>query len=68
MKGLSATFTTIGVLCIVMIVFTVFKISPAFLDSVMELGKIATTSIFWALMSFLMLLTGIAFGTLTREL
>jgi hypothetical protein len=68
MKGLSATFTTIGVLCIIMTVFTVFEISPAFLDSVMELGEVATTSIFWAMVSFFMVLTGIAYGVLNREL
>ncbi|MDD4874404.1 MAG: hypothetical protein PHE15_05450 [Dehalococcoidales bacterium] len=68
MKGLSATFSTIGVLCILMTIFTVFEISPAFLESGMGIGEVMVTAIFWIVLSILMLLTGIAFGVLNREL
>jgi hypothetical protein len=68
MKGLSATFTTIGVLCIVMAIFTVVDISPAFFESIMEFSDVAITTIFWFAVSFIMILTGIAYGVLTREL
>ena len=68
MKELSATFTTIGVLCLIMAVFTVVGISPAFIEAIGEFSEMAVTTAFWFAVSLIMVLTGIAYGVLHREL
>ncbi len=68
MKVLSAIFTTIGVLGIIMTVFTVFGISPAFLSNSTGISDMFTTAIFWAFLSLIMILAGIAYGIIDREI
>jgi len=68
MKVLSATFTTIGVLCLVMAVFTVFGIAPAFMEAVWEFSDTIVTTAFWFLTSLILVITGNAYGVLNREL
>jgi hypothetical protein len=47
MKILSATFTTIGILCLIMAVFTIVGIAPAFIDAIWEFSDMIVTTIFW---------------------
>jgi hypothetical protein len=68
MKILSATFTTIGVLCLVMAVFTVVGIAPAFIDAIGEFSDMIVTTIFWFFTSLILVITGNAYGILNREL
>ncbi|MDD4923491.1 MAG: hypothetical protein PHF74_01480 [Dehalococcoidales bacterium] len=68
MKILSATFTTIGVLCLVMAVFTVVGIAPAFIDAIWEFSDMIVTTIFWFFTSLILVITGNAYGVLNREL
>jgi hypothetical protein len=68
MKALSATFTTIGVLCTIMAIFTVTGISPAFIEAIWEFSDTIVTSLFWFAISLIMVITGVAYGVLNREL
>jgi hypothetical protein len=68
MKILSATFTTIGVLCLIMAVFTVIGMAPAFIDAIWEFSDMIVTTIFWFFTALILVITGNAFGVLTREL
>ena len=68
MKILSATFTTIGVLCLIMAVFTVVGIAPAFIDATGEFSDTIVTTGFWFFTSLILAITGNAYGILNREL
>ncbi len=68
MKVLSATFTTIGVLCLIMAVFTVVGIAPAFIEAIWEFSDMIVTAIFWFFTSLILVITGNAYGILNREL
>ena len=68
MKILSATFTTIGVLCLIMAVFTVIGVAPAFIDAFWEFSDAIVTTGFWFFTSLILVITGNAYGILNREL
>jgi hypothetical protein len=51
-----------------MAVFTVVDISPAFIEAIGEFSEMAVTTAFWFAVSLIMVLTGIAYGVLHREL
>jgi hypothetical protein len=68
MKVLSATFTTIGVLCLIMAVFTIFGIAPAFMEAFWELSDTLVTTGFWFITSLILVVAGNAYGVLNREL
>ncbi len=67
MKVLSAIFTTIGVLCLIMAVFTVFGIAPAFIEAFWELSEMIVTAVFWFFISLILVISGNAYGVLDRE-
>ncbi|NLL90786.1 MAG: hypothetical protein GX226_06795 [Dehalococcoidales bacterium] len=67
MKGLSATFTTIGVLCLAMAIFTIIGMAPAFVDAIWEFSDKICTTIFWFFISLILILAGNAYGVLDRE-
>jgi hypothetical protein len=68
MKILSAIFTTIGVLCLLMAVFTVVGMAPAFIDAIWEFSDMIVTAIFWFFTSLILVMAGNAYGVLNREL
>ncbi len=68
MKVLSATFTTIGVLCLIMAVFTIVGIAPAFIEAFWELNDTIATTGFWFFTSLILVVAGNAYGVLNREL
>lgn len=68
MKILSATFTTIGILCLIMAVFTVIGMAPAFIDAIWEFSDMIVTTIFWFFTSLILVMAGNAYGVLNREL
>jgi hypothetical protein len=68
MKILSATITTIGVLCLIMAVFTAVGIAPAFIEAFWEISDTIATTGFWFFTSLILVITGNAYGVLNREL
>lgn len=68
MKVLSAIFTTIGILCLIMAVFTVIGIAPAFIEAFWELSEEMVTTVFWFFTSLILVVAGNAYGVLNREL
>jgi hypothetical protein len=68
MKILSVIFTTIGVLCLIMAVFTVIGIAPAFIEAVWEFSDTIVTTGFWFFTSLILVVAGNAYGILNREL
>ncbi len=66
MKVISLSFSTLGVLCLIMSIFTVFEIAPAFVEIVL-IGARMSTTVFWSGLAIILLLAGIAFGIVSKE-
>lgn len=66
MKVISLSFSTLGVLCLIMSIFTVFEIAPAFVEIVL-IGARMSTTVFWSGLAITLLLAGIAFGIVSKE-
>ncbi|MCK5577730.1 MAG: hypothetical protein KAI14_05375 [Dehalococcoidales bacterium] len=66
MKVISLSFSTLGVLCLIMAIFTVFEIAPSFIEIAL-IGARMSTTVFWGGLAILLFLAGIAFGIVSKE-
>ncbi|MDD3677861.1 MAG: hypothetical protein WCX07_01145 [Dehalococcoidales bacterium] len=67
MKVLSIIFTTTGVLCLIMAVFTAVGIAPAFITAFWELSDMIITTGFWFFTSLVLVISGNAYGIVSGE-
>jgi hypothetical protein len=66
MKVLSLSFSTIGALCLIMSIFTIFEIAPSFIE-IASIGARMSTTIFWGGLAILLFLAGIAYSLVSKE-
>ena len=66
MKFVSLSFSILGVLCLIMSIFTLFEVAPAFVEIVI-IGATISTTVFWGGLAMLLFLAGIAFGVISGE-
>jgi len=67
MKTTAITLAITGFLCAVMGVLTALEVTPALISGMLSLSDRAVTAIFWWGLAFLVLLTSIAFGVLSKD-